>query len=619
VDTSADSAVLEARTARDEAKTARDEAVNAAAGANGTGQVEGATVALPHLSRFKSLLPEDFGWAANKTLAQRTAAMKLWAASTRPGRLDPRTDYIIDISAGGLIVPATKIIEGNDAYIVDENAFGTFITLDRTGLPVVDNCYMGNGAIHGLRIRGKASAPNGINFSARGIHAAGRSYHAENTNTFPTYLAGFVLDDIIMENIGCYGMLFEYCRDFRVNNSRIYDVGYAGRMHLSCVGFRSTGNLVQDIGPGTEAPNTPSTCYGVAYTRFTKYDTDPGAGVTLRQLSLTESPRSADCVEDKWRVVNNPTYTAVDTHAGVAIRFTNGYAFNVYKGINIGHDGDDADGQGARNCYAGHNTIYGPVSGGSASSGLNLVGYTGATTVAESGLTKDCVLENNFVEGFGSSTLVTQGGAIVQGTRNAKLKGNTFNKNRGSGVSMVIGNSYAEVVGNTVIDTYHPIQAVGIGIHSTGNTELKLGENYFRKQDASLGTLVMTAGYFTENFANSLRFIGGDQFEGTMTKYSIQPNVVLRGNPTRQAGTQSITIAGGAAANTVTFNWPEAFTVAPRSVTVSGPSFLDTLPLIIGVSNITATACTITARTPNNGSVGATGGTIVVNYVAEGY
>jgi hypothetical protein len=546
-------------------------------------------------------LPEAFGWTSGGSLAARTTAMKLWAADSSPARLRANTDYTIDISGGGLLVAAGKIIEGNGAWVIDQTNHGKLVTLVPGSVDGESGYLRGGWKIHGLNLRG-ARAGTTYNSAGYGIYVSGTDN--VGAGTAPTFVSEFWLDDIRIEDVGFAGLWALYLADTKLNNVRVNDVGYAGNMFVSCFGVRYTQLHVQDIGPGSEAPSTPSTSYGCAVTKFP-------SGVS--GYTITSAPVSTDCVFDGWRVLNNPYYTAMDTHAGDSIKFLNGYAYNVHKGINVGYDVDSADATGGRDCVVANNYVEGTLSANN--SGLINVGYAGAAN----GYARNNKFIGNTVVNFGSLT-TGGGGVFLQGTRGALIDGNTCRNSRSRGIigngdnldCAIINNYIDEVTDNDVDYT-----AIGISVDAANHTGV-FGGNKFKRTGAA--STSMSIAYNIDNWTGvEATFLGGDVFNGTMTKYIKGSNAVFKNSPLQQEG--SATLAALTANNLVqgVVTFPVAFSVAPK-VIVTGQGLFNSKVIVISCdpASTTTTQCTIIARTADATTFGANGN-ISVNWIASGY
>lgn len=547
------------------------------------------------------LLPDDFGWTSGGSLAARHAAMVAWAADAGPGTLDRNTDYEIDLATGSLLVAAGKVIEGNNALIYDTTNVGLMLDLI-PGAADADGVLAGGWKIADLRLRGSGNTV--ANVSGIGLRVMGVDNIA--TAAAPDFVYGPLLDNVIIEEIAGYGVWDQFTIGTRVANPKIRNIGYAGYGMHSSVDFRMHRHTIENIGPGIS-----SSMYGFYASRREEGD---------RLTDFTASPRPQD-FDVSHGCVTGSGYSAIDTHGGIDGKFNFNTIRDCLKGINIGAGSTAFAGNvGALNCQAIGNILYGLVDSQDTSPAIYVVGGSsdGTTSIATDGWTRNAVVEGNQIYGWGNPSTHDMGGIMLQGTHNAKVRGNLIEHCARWGVCARYQNYGFDISGNSVTDSFADA-AYGGGIGATSlNNVGRIGGNTLRT-DGGAGTIVMNAGVYLEDLASITADLAGDTFYGSVaTHYFKGASAVMASKPVRQSGKQTVTVAAGAAAGTATFSFPTAFSAAPV-ITLSGPSYFDTNEVIYGFTSLSATQVTLTARTVDGTTIGATGGSIEVHWVAEGY
>ena len=473
--------------------------------------VEGATHPVPQILRTVFLTPRDFGWTASGSITSQTAALKAWAASPRPGRLEANTDYFFSYSTGGLLVVAGKIIEGNDAYLVNENVHGKILTLVPGDVDPGTGMHEGGWRIHGLRMRG---AFNGTDFSPSGygIYVAGTDNHG--SGVAPTYVDEFELDNVTIENVANTAFFEQFTHNRQLISLKAYNIARSGGVSLSCRGGRSWGRVIENVGVASAGANT----YGIIYTR------DPADGRTL-----VTAPRSSDCIEDTWRVVNNTIWEAADAHAGEYIKFLNGYAENVRRGINIGYDQDSADAHGSIGCEVRGNTIIGRALADPTNSmqGMTVAGYPSASD----GLTLNTIVEGNRFIHCGRASDPDRAGVWLTGTRGTRLHGNTYRECASSAIHVQTNNAGLLIGDESITDTFSDGLAAGVWVSGINN-DVTFNANTFAKS-ASLSWSPSSHQPYCYSIANqatiTVNFVGGDlrTGAGVMTLRSVGAHAVV--------------------------------------------------------------------------------------------
>jgi hypothetical protein len=546
-----------------------------------------------------SLLPDDYGWKASDTLANRHAAMVAWAADPTPGILDKNTDYQIDLATSSLAVAAGKIIDGNGSLIYDTTTRGKLITL--TPAAAVSGVQAGGWQIANLNIQGLiGGTTTGVGY---GIFVEG----TDNTGTSaaPYYVDGLLLDSVNIHSVDMVAMWAKYLQNGVFRNVKVYDASYGGLMFLSGLNIRASDIYVKDTGAG----NTFGNSYPVGFTRDT-------AG------TVTTNPRSYDCVLDRWRVENNTLWEAVDTHAGEKIKILNGYAYNTKRGINVGYDADGAGALGPVDCVVQNCTVVAGdlTTAASILPGMWCIGYQAAGT--DEALARNNKFIGNTVIGHGDHLTSAYGGMYIEATRGTLVDGCTFKQCASNGLIATNNNTTLTLVNNTLEDAYSDSTASS-GIYISGvSNQVTLGNNRFRHgsplsfvpgSQQPYGVTVLS------DATNTLSFTGGDQFDGLHGggKYNVGASAKVLSYPGRHSGQVSVSIAAGAISGTASVTFKEALTAI--SLACNGQTIIDSAPIIYGPSSVTTSGFTLTARTTTTGSVGSTGGSATAYWIAQGY
>jgi len=184
----------------------------------------------------------------------------------------------------------------------------------------------------------------------------------------------FQLLDSVVTRYGYGGVMMDFAYDARILRNRIEDAVYAGIMITSARGGLVQGNAVRRIG-----------VYGASANSNNAY------GISISSNNPSVNPQSTDVVVDGNLVEDVPTWHALDTHAGIRIRFTNNVVRGAYRGIFVT---GDAAGRSNQDCVTNNNRIEAPASNDrwaiqivSASGGTvtnnNMVGWPQGTNVLQ--------------------------------------------------------------------------------------------------------------------------------------------------------------------------------------------------------------------------------------------
>lgn len=474
---------------------------------------EGATHPVSHIMRPVTRSAYDFGWKHTDDLATRTAALKAAFASEWPLKLHGLDEYFMDIAAGGLLVPAGKIVEGNGALIGDETTHGKIITLVPGDVDLDTEMHAGGWQLGNLRIVG---AYDGSTFNADGygLYVAGSDRHG--SGLAPIYVNGLEYEDLTFEKISNTAIFEQFVFLCRRSNVKVRTVGRSGTACLSILDARSRDYSVIGIGEGG------GNSYAAIYTRDPIDPEDPD-----ERRPLLTAPRSRDFVEDGWYVEDNPYWEAMDMHACEDGKFLNGKAKGVRRGINIGYDADGEDARGSINCEVRGNTVEGLALEDTANAlpGLIIVGYADA----EDGLTRGTISEGNTFVHCGRPGDPDSAGALVYGTRGTRMSGDRFIECASSGIHLATNNAGAIVAHESIDDTFADGLAAGIRV-SGPNNDVTLGPNVFGKQ-ASLSFSPASHQPYCYAFAD----------DGTITVY------MVGGDQRHGAGSMTLTAVGAAA------------------------------------------------------------------------
>lgn len=232
----------------------------------------------------------DGGGTDNAVTLQ--AALGLAGARKRPLRILPgvyRCDSGLTVAAGVEII-----------------GYGAKIDF-KTGGDVTGLSFEEGGSIRGVKLIGAGNAA--MDSAGVAIQCIGTN----NTPAAPTFAAGPIIRDCVIDGWAGYGIIFKYTNGGAVEGCKITNIGYAGVMGLSANDMIVDGNLIDGVTPGT------GDAYGIAFTRTTG-DTE------------TVDPRSYRC-----KAINN-TVRNVASVSG-----DNAQGLNTHAGVDLVFEGNTVD------------------------------------------------------------------------------------------------------------------------------------------------------------------------------------------------------------------------------------------------------------------------------------
>jgi hypothetical protein len=339
-----------------------------------------------------------------------------------------------------------------------------------TMLSLGNNCK-----VFGLELQGAGNSlydSNGIGILINGTDSS-------------NYKVGGTIRDCYIHGFGAYGISSEFAQNITIQDSKIYDIGYAGIGALSAISWKVDKCVIKGITPGTA-----SNGYNVFFTRRGQQD------------DLTAYPRSEDCIVSNCRIEDNALWEGLDTHGGRNIRFINNYIKNVCVGIAI----VSATGNGAVSKYAPQEcmAIGNTVEGIGSSVGYGIIVQGNSTesakhNIVESNKLYHCGIPNN-----------TIGGAVhMQYSLGTIVSGNTFKECYCIGVVIYINNIGAVVSGNSFVDVNDSIYTDPscIALPSTGN-EVAISGNSFIRSNTGVNTYVGLIGINFIAISNTIMVVG---------------------------------------------------------------------------------------------------------------
>lgn len=258
------------------------------------------------------------------------------------------------------------------------------------------------------------------------IGATGVSAASPNT--------GLSIHDCWITEASMYGIFVEWMSMVDIRNNYIQDIYYAGIAIQSCTSGKVCHNEIRDI-LGSSSGNS----YGVFFSRQ--------AG------SLATYPRCSDFICDGNFVTNNPTWEALDTHAGQQITFSNNVIYSCKFGIVVG---PHSDGYAPLQCVVSNNSIDSGVTDGSFSPGIQVVGSLGHQNADA------CIVSGNTIKGHGDSTASGSGAILIACTKGLSIVGNSIITPSPRAIVSYDSTNYGiSIVGNNCIDAW--TNTVGVG------------------------------------------------------------------------------------------------------------------------------------------------------------
>lgn len=523
------------------------------------------------------------GGTNNATALQ--AALNFCGTFKRPLRLLPGT-YRSDSS---LTVPAGVDIIGYGA-IIDFKSAGNI-----TGL-----FFTNGGSLLGVTLLGAGNAA--MNASGVALACIGTN----NSPAAPTFVAGPLIRDCVIDKWAGYGVLFNYTNRGLVEGCLITNIGYAASMGLSANDMLVQGNLIDGVSPGTVD------AYGIAFTRQTT-------------TTETADPRSYRCKARGNTVrnvvsVSGDNAQALNTHGGVDLEFANNTVENCEVGCIVAgaNNSSGVPSFGPKRCVVSGNVF-------------STTSYVGVGTMVSGAISgssvndwaESCIVTGNTYLGFGISGNGTSAALIAQGTKGVTVNGNTFRSPRCNGIRLGLSNVAFNVSANTIIDPHDASYTVPACVYVSDDTNRGyIGGNTFYFENSGLNTYVAIQSVRIESGRSGLdieigrcSFVGLDSThlaysEGTATGVNAAGLMFQRG-----VATVALPSTG---AGVLAITFPKRFPATPRVTlqrysspvpgTVAKPPILET-----DTKNVTG--FTLIARPYDLTNFGGTGN-LTVEWIA---
>jgi hypothetical protein len=396
----------------------------------------------------------DYGVVGDGT-TNDTAAMQaaLTAAAGKTLLIPPNTYKI----TAQLNVPTNTFISAYNATL--NGSSGVFKLLK----------FANGGGIFGGTLIGPGNAtlqPGSVGISCEGTN---------NAPAAPTYVQGIIVRDMNIYSFGEYGVFLAYTQDAKIEDNRIFDIGYAGIGGVSCNRADVNNNYISDITPGT------TDAYGIFIDRN-------------NGTSEIAEPRSFWCsiTNNKiFRVTSVPGNNGqgIDTHAGVGFSIIGNEVVNCEVGIFVTASVISGTSQLApQNCRVIGNSVRSNLNLGY---GINVTGAINGSTVVEYALNN--IVEGNTVNGFGIAGDGTSGAIRITAAKGTIVSNNTIYNPACNGIILNVECRGAVVEGNYIVDpfdnSYNAPACVAV-IAST--VYATIGNNTFTYENNALATYVAT-------------------------------------------------------------------------------------------------------------------------------
>jgi hypothetical protein len=342
-----------------------------------------------------------------------------------------------------------------------------------------------NTIIRGLKITGAGSTP--FDDGGRAISCVG---------TVESYKENIFIDDCFIEDIGFYGMYFQFVRNLKVLRSKVFDVGYAGIMHLSCENVNTDWNWIKNI-------DYVEGGYGISYTRETIVDT------------LEANPRSKNCSATNNLVENVLQWKGLDTHGGDNISFINNTVLNCLQGIGIVSSGNTAP----INCRVISNYLLserGKLALAGDGYGVVVAGVVSGDLSTSVDFARNNQVIGNTIIGMGKEGTANGGSIRFRNSENTVISNNIVDRPLVNGILIQNTNYNFSVTNNAVEDPNSAATlTIGIQVQSEYNHGI-ISNNVLRRKNAALATNVGERGINVSTATNNKLIIKANENNMTL-------------------------------------------------------------------------------------------------------
>lgn len=419
------------------------------------------------------------------------------------------------------------------------------------------------------------------------------TFHAGSA---PTYISNVSVTNSIIQHWGAYGVYAAYVDQFSASRNYINDIGYAGIAVISGTNGRIEGNGIDTIGPGNSG-----NAYGIALSRDT---TDSG--------ELISQPPTTDYAVSGNTIRNVPIWEGLDTHGGERITFSGNTIYNVKDAIGVGASKNSSH----NDTYAPHSvTVVGNVADSSVTNGSAGYGivFQGVVTTTPAVVTDYATgsIVGNYLKGYGDQTNAISGAMYIYSTSGLSVSGNSIVNASPQGINMYHDNVGFVISGNSIIDPWTSIAAVGqaiaVNIAAGANTGGVSGNTFYTNGLSAPYLLTTSTGEGVDiaNAAGNVVQVGPNQ--SVATTYLHDPGNLAVASPfaslsTAKIGTMLASPSFGPALADTTFGFGSTFKVlrlgvggANHSVALNvdptsilGSSFSGTSQILIGNNSVLA-------------------------------
>lgn len=338
---------------------------------------------------------------------------------------------------GGDIVLPPGVFKVTSVLMVPENTTlrgsgigATTLKMETQGAGATVKITGSNVTVRDLTIEGPSPSEVYVPWE-NGIEAIGASANQRLSNVR--------IINCEIKNYGFRGITFQYVRDSLVSQSKITRMGYAAFHCLSCEDTIVRDNFIDSVNPGTQG-----LAYGISFTYGGKCPNEA-------------NPVSRRCSAIGNIIRNIPVWSALDTHTGQGITFSNNRVDNCRLGIHAG--GTECD-QILQDISITGNTI---IAGPAAHQHYGI--YFGGKQQV---LARNGIVANNIVDGYGIKGNDIAGAIQIEFSTTAIVSGNLVRNFAENGIMFYLDNTRFLCTGNHIDDGNTTI-STGIRVRQRNN------------------------------------------------------------------------------------------------------------------------------------------------------
>jgi len=411
----------------------------------------GSVTSIKNQSISSEVSVKDFGAVGDGVTDDTTAIQS--ALNSGAKAITATSDTYLVTST--LIVPSDVFLEFQSATFTATTHFKMFD-------------FASGGGIKGAILTG--AGDSSLVAGSIGVGCSGTN----NNPSAPTFTTAPKVEGCTIAYFGEYGIFFEYTNEGLARDNNINNIGYACIGGTSCNDWIVDSNILKDIDQGT------NDAYGVFIDR-------------KNGVSEVENPRSFRC-----KIINNSISNisstsgnngqGINTHAGVDFIISNNTVKDCEQGIYITSSViNGVSSLGALRCIVTDNVITNEVS--NVGNALVVSGATSGGSVTQ--YTRDCVVSNNTILGYGQAAEATSAAVKFTGTKNLKFTNNIVKNSKANNIYLNFGNLDFDISHNTLIDPNDDSYSSPncIRVDGDDNTGLIAG-NIYKFEDSGLATFV---------------------------------------------------------------------------------------------------------------------------------